>query len=209
MLLLGVCDSVSLSGSLSVRECKAFVKLMDRMASANQSSVSYLEYGCGISTLLAASRAGRVVSVDTSEQWIDVTRMRLDKARLSSKVQLVHVDVGPLGPFGLPLLPNVTASHYCKAATRKGAGREGREGGGYDVVLIDGRFRVACAAHAYSLLSQRGVLLVHDYSTRRHAYKNVNQLYNMVSFTQSLAFFRPKPYKSGTHLFLKHYKDTS
>lgn len=49
----------------------------------------------------------------------------------------------------------------------------------YDVVLVDGRARPQCAWFVWSLLSQRGRTILHDWN-RRRAYHEVLQVYRIV-----------------------------
>jgi hypothetical protein len=68
----------------------------------------------------------------------------------------------------------------------------------FDVVLVDGRWRVACALELLtsSLLSPRGVVLLHDFSTRavhgREYRRTLLRYFQVVRIARSLAVLRPR-----------------
>ena len=59
-----------------------------------------------------------------------------------------------------------------------------------DVVLIDGRFRIACAAAAYEHLSTKHAVLVHDF--QRVRYRPLLRIYDVVNMSGTLAHLRRK-----------------
>ena len=58
-----------------------------------------------------------------------------------------------------------------------------------DIVLVDGRFRVACAVKAYYKLKD-GVMLVHDYA--REQYHVIEELFELIERKDNLAAFRKR-----------------
>jgi hypothetical protein len=124
----------------------------------------YGEYGMGQSTLaVAANTSAQVQSVDTALAWVERVETALGALGLpDGRVRLSHVDVGPVGNWGFPL----SYDHSDRFADYfVGPWARGFEP---DLVLIDGRFRVAC--FLTSLLHARtGTrLLFDDYSERRY-----------------------------------------
>jgi hypothetical protein len=59
----------------------------------------------------------------------------------------------------------------------------------YDLILVDGRFRVACACAAYLNLKDTGFLLIHDYASRSH-YHPIEQFYTKVEEIEDLCVFK-------------------
>jgi hypothetical protein len=98
--------------------------------------VSVFEYGCGASTLWWARRVARVVSVEHDAEWA-----RKVAGEAPAHVEITHA---PLGD-GYRAAPAARAP--------------------FDVVVIDGRDRVACVPHAIAALSSEGVV-VFDNSNR-------------------------------------------
>lgn len=119
---------------------------------------SYLEFGSGLSTEFASTISGlRVRTVDTSADWA----LRVQE-RVRADVEVIHVDLGPVGPWGRPV----------SYERRNFFGRYFEAGfdGGFDpdVVLIDGRFRVACFLSALLLSGPGTKIIFDDYSERPH-----------------------------------------
>jgi hypothetical protein len=125
---------------------------------------SYLEYGCGGSTILAAnSGVKNIIAVDTSSEWAGAVRdavAQVDGVRAT----IAHCDVGEVGDWGVPL-SNARINDYHKYAVMPwyAAKKMGVVPG---LVLVDGRFRVAC--FLYTLISARvgTAILFDDYGDR-------------------------------------------
>jgi hypothetical protein len=96
----------------------------------------YGEYGVGKSTKWVAKHTtATIVAVDTSRDWVDsVTRALKD----SGRHEVVWIDVGPLGSWGRPLSYERSDRFidYVESIWTRSTVPE--------VVLIDGRWRVAC-----------------------------------------------------------------
>jgi hypothetical protein len=90
------------------------------------------EYGAGNSTLWYAARCARVRSVDHDRTWVDAI-----SARMPANVELLH------RPTGGDDVEAPAGDEYVEAIGAPDA---------YDVVVIDGRARVACARRALPAL---------------------------------------------------------
>ncbi|HET9513222.1 MAG TPA: hypothetical protein VFO95_04770 [Gemmatimonadales bacterium] len=104
----------------------------------------YGEYGCGKSTIWVAHHAAcEILSVDASADWIGTV------ARLTAAAprppRMTHVDLGEVGDWGRPL--TYTRRQHFRDYVSAPWSHPGRTP---DVVLVDGRFRVA--SFLYSLL---------------------------------------------------------
>lgn len=100
------------------------------------------EYGCGYSTLWWAERVKRVVSCEHSREWYD--------------------RIGSIKPANVRLL--------LRGLQECGGYLDAIEGEGlFDVIIIDGRERVDCAAHATGALKQGGIIIWDD--TERDKYR--------------------------------------
>lgn len=124
----------------------------------------YLEYGSGGSTLRAHNvGAKQIISVDSSKAWTQALKTQLNG---SKSIQLIHADIGETGKWGKP--SNGERMHdfhnYMIApwqyAFDQGIASE------VDLIMIDGRFRVA--SFLYSLLcAESGThILFDDYAFR-------------------------------------------
>jgi hypothetical protein len=125
-------------------------------------SVSYLEFGSGASTLLALRHGvGACVSVETDRKWIEKLREAagVREAERSGQLTFHHVDIGPVGDWGRPI-DRRRIDHWPDYFLKVWAKRP-------ELVLIDGRFRVAtalCAMIAHSL-----IILMHDFDRPNYA----------------------------------------
>jgi len=149
-------------------------------------ATSFAEWGAGGSTWRAgrAASLSRVLSIESSAGWAAVAARGCAPPRCESRV----VDVGPTGAYGTPVGDAARAQWpaYSRALAPGGGGG----GGGVaavDLVLVDGRFRVACAARALRA-HPLARLLVHDWG--RPAYAPVLAVADVVEVTGTLALLR-------------------
>ena len=141
----------------------------------------YGEYGVGLSTLHVLSETdAQVVSVESDPYWSnEVQREAGSPDRLDVRV----VDVGPVGLFGTPL------SYRRRHVFPEYARALWRERTDFDLVLIDGRFRIACFAESY-IHARAGTLVVFDDYVEREYYKIVEDLCEPCEVSDRQALFR-------------------
>jgi hypothetical protein len=145
---------------------------------------NYLEYGSGGSTLLAARQAQIVVSVDSDAHFLAAVRRKL-AAEMGNRIsaeqgsgsrgarpKLIHVNIGFTEEWGMPAFTQPTRQrvrrwrNYPTAPWRYFRSIAQRP----DLILIDGRFRVACTLESL-LNSPPGSdlrILLDDYVSRPH-----------------------------------------
>lgn len=137
---------------------------LDRLASTKR----YLEYGTGGSTYQAARIGVNFIAVDTDPYFLDAVRAKIQGAGLGKSGQVFrHADIGRTGTWGRPRgrISDARRQLFRRASDPP---PECLEGLLPDLVLIDGRFRVACAFKAFNLLhAETGwTVVVDDYSDR-------------------------------------------
>jgi hypothetical protein len=155
-------------------------------------AVSLVEFGSGGSTLLAANSPSlrRIWSVESDPAWI--ARLREDAgivaAERAGRLSLQAVDIGPVRDYGYPLDRARCAAwpRYYEAVFDDPAACEA------DLVLVDGRFRVACALEALARCRPHAVLLFHDFWNRT-PYHPVLAFTDWLGSCDSLAILRRKP----------------
>ncbi len=130
-------------------------------------STSYLEYGSGGSTKLAVRQASikNMTSVESDPAFLDAVVLpdpEIQKAIADSRLRFLLPDIGPTRKSGVPkdstaihLWPNYALCPYLHGSAKP------------DLILVDGRFRVACCLAA-TLQAPAAAVLVHDYTLRRH-----------------------------------------
>jgi hypothetical protein len=145
----------------------------------------FFEFGIGGSTRYARSLlpAAQIAGLDGSKEWVDALLREMPELA----ARLRWIDIGPTASWGHPvreteqhnahLFPAYSAAIY-EWANKSSIG----------LVLIDGRFRVACAAAAALALPPRTRVLVHDYA-RRPYYAEIQTALQLLNVVDSLAVF--------------------
>ncbi len=148
----------------------------------------YLEFGMGGSTILAA-RLGvpNVFAVDSSLDWVQHVTGQISKVNLEGRVKLLHADLGATGDWSYPK----TRDHVENwPGYYAGPWRAVRAAGVQpDLVLVDGRFRVACFLYSLLHMKAGGVILWDDY-TNRPEYHSVERFLKPVAYHDEMAVFQ-------------------
>ena len=154
----------------------------------------YLEYGAGSSTLAAARAGVSLVSVESDSTFLSAVERRCRSLAPSGagKEVFVHGNIGPIGPWGKPVVPAVSRPGIWRRypmAPWQVVGEDFRA----DFILVDGRFRVACALAVIAHQPDTSwTLLVDDYVGRDH-YGALTHFAELVNLHGRMAEFRPKP----------------
>jgi hypothetical protein len=122
----------------------------------------YVEFGSGGSTLLADSLGVRTISVEGDRHYAAAVR----KGLTGSTVTLLTPSIGITAPWGYPLFRRPTKRRRERWRRYVEAPFDGEAP---DLILVDGRFRVACsleAARHANKAATRATLIFEDYSSR-------------------------------------------
>ena len=142
---------------------------------------TYAEYGVGKSSLwvLANSHAS-IFAVDTSEYWIDHVRSKAGES--AARFDIDWVDLGPIGWAGRPknYARRTTFQRYIESPWNRGQKPE--------VILVDGRFRVACSLYSLASADPGSTILFDDYKDREH-YHVVEEFLEPTRFCGRQAIF--------------------
>jgi hypothetical protein len=124
----------------------------------------YLEYGSGGSTVRAAQiGAQHIIAVDSCSDWIAAVRAGTGAA---GNVHLLYCDIGAVGAWGRPVdTQGIRAYHRYMSMPWELARQNSLDPA---VILIDGRFRVACFLFSLLNASEGSVILFDDYVNREH-----------------------------------------
>ena len=163
---------------------------------------NYLEYGSGGSTVLANRAVQILVSVDSDAHFLAAVRDKLaadDTVRepresRGAVTRLIHVNIGPTVDWGVPALKRPTPRRvrlwqaYPTAPWCYFRSIEQQP----DLILVDGRFRVACVLESLLNLSplSNAQVLVDDYITRPHYH--VVERFADLEMVGRMAVLRPK-----------------
>ena len=125
--------------------------------SAFEGATVYGEYGVGASTIWVAEQHSiPMIGVDSSREWIDHVSSRIENTDWHPR----YVDIGPLANWGYP---------KCHAMRHNyGAYSESLWDGDLspDLVLVDGRFRVACFLTTLLRAAPGTKIIFDDYADR-------------------------------------------
>ena len=165
------------------------------------SCTTYLEYGSGSSTFEAARSGVAFVTVESDSRFLAAVarHCRAIAPADAKQERFLHGNIGRTGPWGKPVLPSVTRPNtwrrYPLAPWQAlGAGFHA------DFVLIDGRFRVACALAVIAHQPDASwTMLVDDY-VGRDEYTPIAHFANLVAQHGRMAQFRPRPGVSSSEV---------
>jgi hypothetical protein len=132
---------------------------------------SYVEYGSGGSTVLAAALAVPFATCDSDKRFLSAVERKIQLLGYASPRQQIfrYAGVGPVTYWGTPLVAKPRSQRRIMMFRQYSALPCSPEWlKGEVLVLVDGRFRVACALKAAKALSLGGLrysVVVDDYAT--------------------------------------------
>jgi len=153
----------------------------------------YLEFGSGGSTIAALTNSNRkVYSVESSKDWIEKMNenMKLFTDR-GGQFKLIHADIGKTGEWGTPIINTNEGNHDRLLNYSQDLFEEYKEMKLADVVLIDGRFRVACCLKTLLETSENTVIMFHDFWNRPQ-YHIIKKYVNIIDGIDTLMICRKK-----------------
>ena len=135
-----------------------------RLTELLRDSQGYLEYGTGGSTVLA-SRMGvpRIIGVESDRRWLEAVRHKIGLSDTSSGLELLHVDIGPTGDWGFPV-SDIGWRQFAEYPAAPWRAENARDI--VDLIMIDGRFRVACFLTSLLFARPKTRILFDDYYDR-------------------------------------------
>jgi hypothetical protein len=155
----------------------------------------YLEYGSGGSTMQAAQHVDVLVSVDSDPYFVRAVKRKLGRESVKADYRLIYSDIGRTGEWGIPVQREKSKADLAKWRKYPQSPwiyfRE--KGIEPDTILIDGRFRVACALESLKNLSPDAntLLLFDDYMNRAH-YHEIEKFADRVATKGRMGVFRRK-----------------
>ena len=133
----------------------------------------YVEFGSGGSTILADQMEVKTLTIESDAIYARAVR----KGLKSGNVRVITKRIGPTGAWGYPLF-NYPRSLMQKL-WRGYVMRPFEEHLFPDLILVDGRFRIACALESARQANLRGAtatLIVDDYESRSDYHEMEKQL---------------------------------
>jgi hypothetical protein len=153
----------------------------------------YVEYGSGGSTLVASRSVRFLVSVDSDRAYSAAVAEALGQTRAGLGLHLIHADIGMVREWGRPVFSRQTKARrerwrrYSKAPWEILKKSQMQP----DTILIDGRFRIACALESFLNIREGSAcrILVDDY-TDRAEYRVIERFGNLLEMHGRMAVFQ-------------------
>lgn len=160
----------------------------EALAEAYAGASSVLEYGSGGSTVMAAEAGAAVWAVESDAAWAQMMQGWFAAHPAKAGAQVIHIDIGPTREWGHP----ETTEHFrrwpdypLKIWDMPGFTHP-------DVVLVDGRFRLACFLTVAYRITRPVTLFFDDY-TPREAYHKAEALARPTAIIGRMARFDLTP----------------
>ncbi|TFH86683.1 tetratricopeptide repeat protein [Billgrantia azerbaijanica] len=151
-----------------------------------ESARNYFEFGSGGSTVWAVEEGLTAYGVESDRQWVSGL-----KEKLGEFCKVVAVDIGPTREWGYPV--SMENSDRFGSYSREIFNHSH----GFDLILVDGRFRVACTIAAIQHILANGAdpgkarIFIHDFWNRPH-YHVVLEFLEVVERSESAGIFKVK-----------------
>ena len=142
-------------------------------------SRNYFEFGCGGSTVFCDSPQRKIKSVDNNKEWLNKVR-----PLIGPTTELIYINTGTVLEYGNPAdSTQLTGfADYSLAFSSRNPST--------DLVLVDGRFRVACCLQIV-LSDYTGVVLLHD--AQRPEYQPLFKFFSVIERVENLVVLRVNP----------------
>lgn len=151
----------------------------------------YLEYGAGGSTVLASQLVDKVISVDSDRRFLEALEPLVSKS--PADFIPMHVDIGITEEYGAPLFRSPTPRRMSRWRRYPEAPWMyfDKAGAPPDLILVDGRFRVACVLESLIRLPTESptTILLDDFLGREH-YRPITPFIRDFQLAGRLASFR-------------------
>jgi hypothetical protein len=148
----------------------------------------FLEYGAGGSSVLAAdSGVKKIYSVESDKGFLCAVQKKLEKNAFSGEFVPIPVDIGPTRKLGKPVdksRRNFWPDYYENVWIKIKDNNDSP-----DLVLIDGRFRVACFLTVLLKASCGTIILFDDYFNRRNRYGRIEDVLSVSGQAGRMAKF--------------------
>ena len=143
-------------------------------------NTTFFEFGSGCTTIIAKYYAKKTYAVEGNKKWYE------KGIKNGLKDIIIFKDIKPDGSGPLWSSPGKNSSlddwkNYFQSYKKEYNA---------DVILIDGRFRVACALDIFSKIKEDTIILIHEYF--RPQYLIIEKYYDYIYHWDTLYLFRKK-----------------
>ena len=155
-------------------------------------SRAYLEYGSGGSTIFASQYVDLLVTVEGDPVFKKCVERELAKIPHRAEIVFLRPNIGITREYSWPVFAKITKSRvsrwkqYSRAPWEFFETRQIRP----QLILIDGRFRSACALESLLHITEEANILIDDYFGRD--YRIIEDFANLADRYDRLAHFKKK-----------------
>jgi hypothetical protein len=140
----------------------------------------YLEFGTGGSTLFAYNTPNieKIITVESDKMWIkNISDSIKNYKNIKKQIIFDYVDIGKVSSWGYPIskMKNENFSNYSNQVFK-------RYKNDYDLVFVDGRFRIACTLQVILNCKADTKIIIHDFNNRLYyhiLYKYLDIIYSV------------------------------
>lgn len=158
--------------SLAINDKQMFYKYLDN-------SKIYFEYGSGGSTYQASIRNNiiKIYSVESDKEWQNILQQKITSNNVTYFFNEMNNQPNTWGYPGpnSTQIQSINYSNYIRKLTES-------EQKSIDLILIDGRFRVACCLKCFDIINKDCLICFDDFLDRK-AYHVVLDYYDIVENT--------------------------
>jgi hypothetical protein len=158
---------------------------------------NYLEYGSGGSTYQASIRSNIkiIVSVESDKLWYNKLIQIINNKNFI--YNYIELNAKP-NTYGHPVNASPIMMEAYSSKIKKYKKKL------FDLILIDGRFRVACALVCHNYIDNNCKVIVDDIENRPH-YNEIYNYYNKIEQAGRMVVFKKKPHKIPSIELIKKY----
>ena len=147
----------------------------------------YLEFGSGKSTEIAVKNQHiqSIHSVESSKRFVEQKLLPIKEIQIAVESKKLHfhcVDIGQTGQYGYPV------DHATKESWPVYSDIVRDLSPDWDLILIDGRFRVACLLNVLLHINSNCKILFHDFWNRNEYHEVLNFL-DVIKSVDSFGLF--------------------
>lgn len=155
---------------------------------------TYLEYGAGGSTVLASRFVQRLFSVESDGRFLHAVERKVHSIGSESENHFLHANIGVTEFWGKPAFTNLSLARLRLWSRYPQIPWEAFKATGEcpDLILIDGRFRIACMLESLVHLNGQSTIICFDDYFDRDSYTVVERFAQMVDRAGRMAMFRKK-----------------
>ena len=183
---------------LSANDMKMFYRYLDK-------STVYFEYGSGGSTYQANLRPNiqKIYSVESDKTWINKLKLSIKD---DSKIMYIYNEMGTkLKTWGYPskLCEKSSLINYSEHIRNLSVEERSK----IDLVMVDGRFRVACCLKCFEVIND-GCYIIFDDFLYRKKYHIILNYYDIIEKTEDkrMVILRKKKNVSIPANLIKKYE---